>query len=63
LSVGSSGDNLDEDSQVVTVFGLDVNGEVDEGSSLSDGLLNLVSGQFELVEGSDAVVTLNILNE
>lgn len=54
---------MDEDSQVVTVFSLDINREVNEGSSLSDSLLNLISGQFELVERGDAVVTLNILNE
>lgn len=63
MSLGSSGDDLDEDSQVVAVFGLDVDREVNEGSSLSDGLLNLISGQFELVERSDTVVALDILNE
>lgn len=62
LSLDSSRDNLDEHSQVVAVLGKDVDREVDQSPSLPDVLLDLVSGQLELVEGGEAVGSLDVLN-
>jgi hypothetical protein len=62
LTLSSSRDDLNKDSKIVSVFGFDVNRDVNQSSSFSNGLLGLISGQFELIERSYAVISLNILN-
>ncbi len=50
LTLGSSGDDLNEDSEVVAILSLNIDRDVNQSSSLSDGLLDLVSSQFELIK-------------
>jgi hypothetical protein len=61
LSLKSSRDYLYKDSQIISIFSLDINRQVYQSSSLSNSLLNLISSEFELVKRSDAIITLNIL--
>ena len=62
LSLDSLRNDLHEDSQLVSVLALDVGEDVHEGLSLSEVLLDLVSGQLELVEGGGDSVSLDLFD-
>lgn len=59
---GSLGDNLYENSQLVSVLAFDVGENIDQGLSLSEVLLYLVSGKLELVKGGGHSIALDVLH-
>lgn len=59
---GSLGDNLHKDSELVSILALNIGENVNQSLSLSEILLNLISGQLELVKRSRHSVSLNIFN-
>ncbi len=62
LSWSSLSNNLDKNSQLVSVLAFDIGKNINQGLSLSDVLLNLISGQLVLVEGSCNSVSLNVFH-
>ena len=54
--------NLDKNSKLVTLLGLDVGKDVNQSLSLSEVLHDLVSGKLISIERSCDSVSLNILN-
>ena len=55
-------DNLDKDSELVTILGLDIGEDVNQGLSLSKVLHDLVSSELVFVERSCHSVSLDILD-
>ena len=62
LSWSSLSNNLDKNSQLISVLTFNVGKNINQGLSLSDVLLNLISGQLVLVEGSCNSVSLNVFH-
>lgn len=55
-------DNLDKDSELVAILGLDIGKDVNQGLSLSKVLHDLVSSELVFVERSCDSVSLDILD-
>lgn len=57
-----AGEGDDEDSQDISVLGLDVRNSFDEGFSLLDEGAELISGGVDSVEGSDGLPAFSLIN-
>lgn len=63
LSLGPARNDLDENPQGISILGLQIDGNVYQGPSLPDGLLDLISGQLKFVKRGQTVVSLDVLDK